>query len=175
MIIGLSGYARSGKDTVSKILVEDYKFTRVAFADPIRNFLYEMNPPLSGPSLTSIVDDYGWDVAKANPEVRRLLQNAGIAARKVFGADFWIKQALKTISPENKVVITDVRFPNEAEMIRSLGGQVWRVIRPDVEAVNDHISEHALSDYEFDFDIYNDSTLVNLAGDIAILMEDLSV
>lgn len=175
MIIGLSGYARSGKDTVARILVEDYKFTRVAFADPIRTFLYEMNPPLKGPALKGIIDDYGWDVAKANPEIRALLQNLGMAARKTFGEDFWIKQALKNISPENKVVLTDVRFKNEADMVRSLGGQVWRVIRPDISAVNSHISEHDLENYEFDYDIYNDSTLTNLAADIATLLEDLSV
>ena len=44
MIIGLTGYAQSGKDTVAKILVENYGFTRIAFADKIREFLYETNP-----------------------------------------------------------------------------------------------------------------------------------
>ncbi len=44
MIIGLTGYAQSGKDTVANILVERYGFTRVAFADKIREFLYETNP-----------------------------------------------------------------------------------------------------------------------------------
>ena len=44
MIIGLTGYAQSGKDTLANILVENYGYTRVAFADKIREFLYEVNP-----------------------------------------------------------------------------------------------------------------------------------
>jgi dephospho-CoA kinase len=40
MIIGLTGYAQSGKDTVANILVENYGYQRVAFADPIRALLY---------------------------------------------------------------------------------------------------------------------------------------
>ena len=44
MIIGLTGYARSGKDTVAQILVDKFGFTRVAFADPIRDFCYQVNP-----------------------------------------------------------------------------------------------------------------------------------
>ena len=44
MIIGLSGYAQSGKDTVAKVLIEEYGFTRIAFADKIREFLYDLNP-----------------------------------------------------------------------------------------------------------------------------------
>mgnify|MGYP006283771541 FL=1 len=43
MIIGLTGYAQSGKDTVASLLVEHYGYERVAFADKIRSFLYEMN------------------------------------------------------------------------------------------------------------------------------------
>ena len=44
MIIGLTGYAQSGKDSVADILVKNYGYTRIAFADPIRKLLYETNP-----------------------------------------------------------------------------------------------------------------------------------
>jgi hypothetical protein len=44
VIIGLSGYARSGKDEAAKVLVEEYGFERVAFADKLRDFLYALNP-----------------------------------------------------------------------------------------------------------------------------------
>ena len=86
MIIGLTGYARSGKDSVAKVLVDHYGFIRLAFADPIRDLLLEVNPILDkGNRLSSLVDEYGWDIAKAQPEVRRLLQTLGVGARKVFG------------------------------------------------------------------------------------------
>ena len=180
MIIGLSGYARSGKDTVAQILVDNYNFKRVAFADKVREFVYALDLPLD-PSFADsvrtqkVVNVNGWDKAKNFASIRRTLQDVGLAAREVFVPDFWVKQALREISPDDNVVVTDVRLPNEAEMVKKLNGQVWRVIRPGINAVNDHISESALDSYEFDFDVYNDSTLTHLAMDIDILMEGLNV
>jgi hypothetical protein len=56
MIIGLSGYARSGKDTVAELLVLNYGFKRMAFADGIRESLIALNPILhDGHRLNEIV------------------------------------------------------------------------------------------------------------------------
>ena len=54
MIIGLTGYARSGKDTVAKILVDNYGYKRIAFADKIRELLVEINPILENGHLSLI-------------------------------------------------------------------------------------------------------------------------
>ena len=78
MIIGLSGYARSGKDYLANILVEKYGFERRAFADKIRDVLYDMNPPLpynagwgeSHVMLKDIVDRYDWEGAKGSTTIR---------------------------------------------------------------------------------------------------------
>ena len=43
-IIGLSGFARSGKDEAAKVLVEEFGFKRVGFADKLREVLYALNP-----------------------------------------------------------------------------------------------------------------------------------
>ena len=117
MIIGLTGYAQSGKDTVANILVERYGFTRIAFADKIREYLYETNPmydSIVGEPLfvKAKVDRDGWEEAKKSPHIRRLLQTSGVAARKLFGDDFWVKQALKDIEFGGDYVIADVRFEN---------------------------------------------------------------
>ena len=90
MIIGLAGYAGAGKDTVGNILIEKHGFRRVAFADKIRSLVYDINPQVGGLTLKDIVDKDGWDVAKAIPEVRRLLQDTGIAGRNLLGEDIWI-------------------------------------------------------------------------------------
>jgi hypothetical protein len=164
MIIGLSGYAQSGKDTVADILTAKYGYKRVAFADPIRKLLYELNPHLSKHhSLQEFVDEYGWDIAKKTSEVRSLLQNLGVAARKVINEDVWVKAALQEVTVDGNYVVTDVRFENEAAMIKLMGGEVWRVKRPGVEAVNDHISEHALDGYKADRILSNGGTLEELA------------
>ena len=183
MIIGLSGYAQSGKDTVAKILVDHYGFRRLAFADPIRELLYEMDPKLTighdtYTSIKLLVDKVGWEVAKQNPEVRSMLQGLGLGARTVIDKDIWVGITLRKVwGPTDNVVISDVRFKNEADMIKQIYGlnQVWRVIRPGLKPVNDHISELELDDYEFEFDIYNESTLLALHEDIEILMEGLRV
>lgn len=163
MIIGLSGYARSGKDTAARILVEEFGFKRLAFADKIREFLLEIDPILNdGYRLNHVVTEYSWDTAKDRDEVRRLLQETGLAARKMFGPDFWVEQAFASVDPTDRVVVTDVRFPNEADYIRDLDGYVWRINRDSVDAVNNHISEHALNGYTFDTIINNNSTVEDL-------------
>jgi hypothetical protein len=171
MIIGLSGYAQSGKDTVANILVEKYGYKRIAFADPIRNLLYEMDPlvpkgygtGIINYRLQDLVDSYGWDKVKVDyPEVRRLLQDLGVGARNVFGDTFWIYQALSDVAPQDKVVVSDVRFENEAEWIQNFKGQIWRVKRIDTKAVNDHVSESDLDGYPVDQIFLNNGTIKDL-------------
>ena len=171
MIIGLTGYAQSGKDTVAKILVEQYGYTRVAFADKIRDFLYDINPMVSGEPLQVKVDVDGWDKAKQHPEVRRLLQVTGVGARKIFGENFWVNQALGPMALAHpKIVVTDVRFINEADTLRINGGQIWRVKRIGVSAVNAHISETELDGYPVDQIFTNNGTLEDLEAMIKTRM-----
>ena len=63
---------------------------------------------------------------------------------------------------ELKYVITDVRFTNEADMIRANGGKIWRVVRSGVGPVNNHISESELDSIKFDRLITNDSGFEDL-------------
>jgi hypothetical protein len=164
MIIGLSGYARSGKDTLAGMLIGLYGYQNRAFANPIRNLLYEMNPQVRDDCrVKEAVDTYGWDEAKVKfPEVRALLQNLGVGARTLFNDQFWVTQGLAGVKNGDKVVITDVRFPNEAEAIKSLGGQVWRIKRLGIDAVNEHISETAMDDYPVDQIFINNGTVEDL-------------
>ena len=159
MIIGLSGYARSGKDEVAKILIEDYGYKRIAFADKIRNLLLEVNPQIGSDRLKHLVNTYGWDVAKLQPEVRHLLQSIGLGARNIFGDSFWIGQVFYDMDDTANYVITDVRFFNEAQTVKNYEGQIWRVKRPGVEPVNNHVSENELDGYPVDKILKNEGTL----------------
>lgn len=178
MIVGLSGYAQSGKDTVAQVLVDNYGFTRVAFADKIREFLYEINPMVGcSPSgyLKDLVDLKGWDTAKQEPQVRRLLQDLGVGARKVFGDDIWIYQVLKDVHPSDKVVISDVRFINEAECISARGGELWRIKRPGVTAVNAHVSETQIDDYPVDHVVNNEGDVKDLWEEVLMLCHHMGL
>lgn len=162
MIIGLMGYAQSGKDEVAKILVEKYGFERRAFADKIRDMLYDMNPMAGGEPIQVRVDSDGWDKAKQHPEVRRLLQTMGVSARNHLGDMIWVKQAFSNMSLDKDYVITDVRFGNEAKMVKLISGELWRVERPEVGPVNNHISEKELENISADRTLLNGGTLEEL-------------
>lgn len=163
MIIGLAGYARSGKDEVAKILVKNYGYERVAFADSIKEFLLKVNPILeNGKRLNEVTQEFGWDIAKAQSETRRLMQEVGVTARTLFGEDFWIGLALKKIGYNDRVVISDVRFRNEINAIHSLEGKVFRVMREGVGPINSHISEKDIDGAYVNGYIPNNGTLQEL-------------
>lgn len=167
-IIGLSGYARSGKDEAAKVLVEQFGFKRVAFADKLREVLYALNPIVSfkydGPvHVQEVIDVYTWDNYKETEygtEIRRLLQRLGTeAGRQTLWDSIWIDAALTGHAEDARLVVTDARFPNEAEAITQRGGQMWRVTRKGVGPANQHPSETSLDDWKFDKKLFNYGSL----------------
>lgn len=174
-LIGLTGYAQSGKDTVASILVEKYGYSRIAFADKIRDFLYGINPMVAcSPTgyLQDLVNLVGWDNAKQEPQVRRLLQDLGISARELLDENIWITSALGNVNEGERVVVTDVRFENEAIMIKLMGGQLWRVKRVGFGPVNDHISESELDGYKVNQIFVNNGSIEDLALLVTTRMRD---
>lgn len=172
-IIGLSGYARSGKDEAAKVLGE-FGFKRIAFADKLRDMLYALNPmvgiegePFEGGldyvGVQMVIDRHGWDGYKETehgPQIRRLLQRLGTeAGRETMWENIWVDAALKNLNENDKIVITDVRFINEAQAIEDAGGQIWRIKRTGFGPVNDHPSETALDRWNFTKVISNNGDL----------------
>jgi hypothetical protein len=169
MIIGLGGYAQTGKDTVADHLVHNYGFVRVAFADPIREALYKLNPKIrlgesSGVSLSHAVDNMGWEeVKQLSTDARELLQRLGTeVGREMFGNDFWVNQAMLRAKEHQNVVISDVRYINEANAVKNAGGYVWRINKLGVNAINQHESEKNLDDYSFDSHLWNNGSFEEL-------------
>jgi hypothetical protein len=179
MLIGLSGYARSGKDTVADYLVKNYGFTRMAFADPMKEALRRLDPlvtfaGMTGVSLKWAVDKSGWEVVKdESPEVRGLLQRMGTeVGRNMFGEDFWVDYAIGQSWKNDNVVFSDVRFRNEAQAIQKNWGHNWRINRPGTLAANAHISETDMDGYaHFDTVFTNDGTLEELYAQVDKMME----
>ena len=165
--IALCGKARAGKDLAGRHLVERHGYTRVAFADGVRDVALAIDPMIEWPRrLSSIVRRRGWDGAKRIPEVRRLLQVVGTeAGRNVFGPDVWVDLAMRRAADvDGPVVFTDCRFPNEAEAVARLGGIVVRIERDgaglDIGA--EHASETALDGYRVDHVVQNNGTPAEL-------------
>ena len=182
MILGLAGYARSGKDTVAEYLVEKYGFVRMAFADPMREALLRLDPNinLAGMSvpLSMAVRGMGWETLKEDSqEVRQLLQRMGTeVGREMFGEHFWVDYAINAAvdSGHERIVFSDVRFPNEVSGIKSFeGNKVWHIDRPGVTPANDHISEHALDNHTFDLYITNAHTKEHLYDAVDMLIRNI--
>lgn len=185
MIIGMSGYAYSGKDTVGKYLVENHHFTRVAFADALKEVAYILNPlipvmpenPAANATirLQPLVNTTSWDNAKANSEVRRILQVLGTeAGRNVLGEDIWVQIVKKKISRSYRhVVITDCRFPNEVAFVKDLG-KLWWVDRPGNKPLNSHISERSVTPEDADVVLDNSGDLDFLYRQVDKLLENMN-
>ena len=187
MIIGLVGYIGSGKGTVGDILVRHHGYHQFAFADALKDavasiFLWPRGL-LEGDSNASRafrerVDP--WWSHKFGYEVtpRLILQKMGTeACRHGIADNIWIAALEKRIQGYKDVVISDVRFPNEIDFIRSAGGVIIRVKRgedPTPEQLSTmHVSETAWNSYEPDRIIHNDKDLNGLKMCVSDLLTSL--
>jgi dephospho-CoA kinase len=174
MIIGITGLAGHGKDTIGNILVEQHGYTRAAFADKVREAALAINPHVRHGSvarrLADLVFVEGWDNAKQSSDVRQLLQRIGTdMGRNLLGADVWINALFRTLDDSKNYVITDVRFPNEVDAIRQRGGEIWRVHRPNYDngVGSDHESEQFVEKIKADVVVINDGTFNELTWNVA--------
>jgi hypothetical protein len=176
-VLGLAGYARSGKDSVAQELNKQ-GYVSMSFAGPIKKAIAILDPKLENDkSYNEVVEELGLESAKDEyPEVRRLLQVFGTeVGRTMFGEDFWVDYALNSIPDGLKVVFTDVRYPNEANTIKDFGGEVWWISREGIGPLNDHASENSLIDYPFEFYIDNSGTLEELKDKVLAGLNNDSV
>lgn len=181
--IGLIGKAQSGKDTAALRLVTTRRYTPLAFADPLRSMLLEVNPyvptaPGISVRLRSLIADVGWDYAKTHySEVRRLMQVTGQAVRER-DQHFWANDMRRKLNAAESwnlpVVVTDVRYPNEVDMLRARGFRLVRIVRPGADAGGSavtHVSETALDGYAADVTLVNDSCVASLYSKVDALCE----
>lgn len=148
IIIGIAGRARHGKDTLAQYLVQHHGFHQMAFADPIVDGLI---------SMLDIPTEYRTD--KKEDEVpglgfsyRKAAQTLGTEwGRRLLHPDIWVNIMRRRIADmadhNDRIVISDVRFPNEAAWLRdTVNGFVWHVHRPGVDCINrsDHASESGI-------------------------------
>jgi hypothetical protein len=187
MIIGLNGYAKSGKDEIAKMIMEiDSTWQVKKFSNKLKqvaSILTGVHPDKFEDQVfknTPLCDDwFVWDYKtiaggtlteptfNVDPRLRsmtarELLQKLGTEAiRNGLHENAWVN-ALMADYREDKWIITDCRFHNEVFAIKDRGGIVVRVNRPDNGPVNNHISETAIDGFDFDYVINNDGDLENL-------------
>jgi len=185
VIIGLAGWAGAGKDSVADILVEDFGFKKMAFADPLREMALAIDPVVGAAyppeaefskqiRYSDALDLVGYNEAKFKyPEVRRFLQRLGTeAVRNVIGPNTWVEIGMRRAAEFPRVVFADMRFQNEAVAVANADeGITARVMRPGVEAANDHISETDLNSWSFHHVIDNSGSLSNLREMVGVMLD----
>ena len=199
-LLGLVGRKGSGKDTVGDRLVARHGFVRAAFADPVKWVARDLWPHLTveqcwGPiELKEAMDTTlgvspRWLLQRIGTEVGRngdLATFAGLGVSParmrealdrhgvVPGPSAWVDALFRALGAVD-TVITDVRFPNEAEAVRDHNGWVLKILRPgfDTGVGNDHPSEREVDACAFDYLVRNDRDVPELHAKVRRILDDL--
>lgn len=189
MIIGLMGPMGSGKDTVAQIL-KKWNFQKLAVADRLKDIVAQLfhwpREYLEGTTEETrkwreTVDEW-WakrlGMSMLTP--RFVLQTLGTQAiRTNFHPDLLIasmeRELDKLIEQNINVVITDLRFHNEIDMVRSKGGKIIKITRNDSDAKSSHVSETSFLSEKPDYIISNDGSLEDLENTIEQMINTLNI
>lgn len=189
-LIGISGLIGEGKDTAADYLVKHHDFIKLKFADKLKDAVAELfdisRDMLEGDTPDSRTfrnkpDEFWSNELGCSVTPRFMLQQFGTECMRLgFYDGIWISIIKKKIidNPEQNFVISDLRFPNEAKIIKSLGGVAWRISKgtepewwdhftlintstdvPDAKWSDIHVSETAMAGYHFDKFLDNSGTL----------------
>lgn len=169
-LLGLNGYACTGKDTVASIVQSKIpEFENKKFADKLKQIASLMTGLPANHfedrdlKESQLSEDWGMTA-------REFLQKLGTdAIRTNLHPNAWVNALMSDyMAPKmsqynpSKWIITDVRFPNEAQAIKERGGVVVRINRPGYGPVNGHQSETAMDDWDFDYFLNNDADMYKL-------------
>jgi hypothetical protein len=182
-LIGIYSPAmQSGKSTVSNMLTEQMFGRTMAFAGPFYDFVVQVAAPFIG----SEAETWAWmkDKRKDNEPIpglgvtlRSMLQTIGTKwGRECVNAQLWTMLARKNAEAALKsysVIFDDMRFPNEFDMIRDMGGTCVKLVRPGAKAPNGAIAEGLLDRHAFDWTIVNDKDLTDLSLKVGSLVRYL--
>lgn len=160
-LIGIAGRARSGKDTVANFIVAAIGGYRYSFADPIRAMLAPLGVDMNDPYWQARKEDI---IPALGVSPRRMMQTLGTEwGRNLINPDLWLVMAHQRLLRNGPgMVISDVRFENEAAWIRKHGGRIIHVIRPEAKAVEAHASEDGIEMQDTDARLFNSGTLEEL-------------
>lgn len=176
MLIGITGCKGSGKDTAASFLVNEYGYTKIGFADKLKEAvanLFDITvAEVEYWKLTGNMDvkierpGYGeLSIPHIRLSWREFLQRFGTEmGRNTFGEGFWIERwwdQVDSLAEKDQfdIVIPDVRFKNEADAIHSSGdGVIIEIVRPGHEP-DGHESESPLPESMIDARVINDGDI----------------
>lgn len=160
-IIGITGLARSGKDTVANFIIASRGGYRYSFADPIREMVRALGIDMSEPYWQKNKEEI---IPALGASPRRIMQTLGTEwGRQLINPNLWLILAQQRLLRHGPgMIIPDVRFPNEAGWVRKHGGLLIHLSRPGVEPVAEHVSESGVERDPMDALLFNTGTLEEL-------------
>lgn len=177
-VIGIAGRKGHGKDEFAKVLVEDFGFEIIRFADPLKDMLRELyrHAGLTREAIERRIEGDlkeapCWVLQGATP--RWAMQSLGTEWRDgLFPGKshvLWAGILLNKVttmrdirSNTTRIVVPDLRFPHELDVLNRLNAHTFRVFRPALalDAVdNNHDSERMIDNLDVDHDIRNTGSL----------------
>lgn len=162
-LIAFAGRAGVGKSEASGLLIQRHGFVPTKFAAPLKAMLTTMYE-FSGIDADEITERLEGKLKEKPDSIlggtspRRAMQTLGGEwGRDMVRPDLWVslwkRDAQRKLTAGLSLVVDDLRYPNEAEAIRELGGEIWKIEGTTRRPVSDHASE------KFDFD--PDGVIVN--------------
>lgn len=183
--IAITGKANTGKNTISRLLFKELKLGMakyLAFADPIKEMIEIAYPEVPREWL------YGSSELRKNIipgafkngiplTVRQLLIDIGNDFGRAYKPDIWLrnfdKRLDKTLKSKKKdkaqaIIVTDCRFRNEFDHLKSLGFYQIRLLRNEYTKIDDvsETNQDGIADSEFNYVIYNNGTLEELENEV---------
>lgn len=170
-VIGIAGKARSGKDTVAEFIIAQIGGYRYSFVDPIRAMLRAgFNIDLNEKYWQDRKEE---EIPILGKSPRQLMQTLGTEwGRQLVNPNLWLILANQHLLRRGPgMVIPDIRFDNEAEWVRAVGGRVIHLHRPGAQQVNAHVSEAGVTPLAEELVIENSGTLDELQAKIRSVFE----
>ncbi len=174
-LIGLVGYAGSGKSLTGKML-ECHGYTRTRYAQILKEMLGCLG--LTPEEYDGALKEQPCALLGGKTPRHAMLTLGTEWGRQQIDWDLWVRATMKRVDeclhrfPEFGVVIDDVRFLNEAAAIKELGGVIWRIERAGVGPGSGHVSETGQGDIPVDLVIENNSTEQVLASSIETALRE---
>ena len=179
-IIGVAGYARTGKDTFGSLLVKD--LSQIGLRATKLSLAYELKKDLD----TFLLDKFGISAftedTKEKNFIRPLLICYGTELMRKKDPEHWIRKLQKTIELNNNCgiisVVCDIRFLNEDTWLRKSGGVVVLLTRPGLNPAdnNEYQNEKALkesSDFPINWESFTDDYLKNCTVIVKKFLKDV--
>jgi len=162
-LVGLVGRLGSGKTTVADYLEEQYGFSRVKFADPLKDMLRAIG--LTEDHIEGHLKEEPCDLLMGQTP-RHAMQTLGTEwGRNCLHPNLWVRLWAERAGTKRMVVTDDCRFPNEMDMIRINGGLLIRIV-PGFPGFKDapvqHESERYAMNCDVDIEIANDGSITQL-------------